>query len=79
MKGSYIVNKVFKVLSVALVLAVILIFSVTGIVLAHNGNGPGDGTGCYADCPDDCSDCHNCIPEPPEYLHGGPGPHPPQD
>ena len=76
MKGFNIVRKIVKVLSVALVLAVILIFSVTSVVLAHNGNGAGDGTGNYSECPDDCGDCNDCTHEP--HLWDGPGPHPAQ-
>ena len=60
MKGFSFVSKVVKVLSVALVLTAILTFSVTGVVLADNGNGAGDGTGTYSDCPDDCGDCGDC-------------------
>ena len=71
MKGLDVVSKIVKVLSVALVLTAILIFSVTGVVSANYGAGPGDGTGFYSDCPDDCGDCTH---EP--YLYGRPGPHP---
>jgi hypothetical protein len=77
MKGLDIVSKIVKVLSVALVLTAILVFSVAGVALAHYGNGPGDGSGNYSDCPDDCGDCNDCTHEP--HLYGRPGPHPPQD
>jgi hypothetical protein len=75
-KGFWIVSKVVKVLSIALILVLvfILVLSFTGAVFAHNGNGAGDGTGTYADCPDDCGNCSDCTHEP--HLWGGPGPHP---
>ena len=74
MKGFSFMSKVVKVLSVALVLTAILTFSVTGVVLADNGNGAGDGTGTYSDCPDDCGDCNDCTHIPHDWER--PGPHP---
>jgi hypothetical protein len=65
------VSKVVRIVTLALVVAAILVLSVSGAVFAHNGNGAGDGTGLYSQCPDDCGDCTH---DP--HLYEEPGPHP---
>jgi len=44
-------NKPWKIIILAAILIIILVASVTGTILANNGNAPGDGTGTYSDCP----------------------------
>ena len=44
-------NKPWKIVILAALLIVILVASVTGTILANNGNGPGDGIGTYSNCP----------------------------
>ena len=64
-------SKLVKMLSIAMVLTIILIVSVTGVAFA--GNNPGNGNGTQNQ---DCScaesvDSGDCIPNP----YHTPGPH----
>ncbi|MFC1913724.1 hypothetical protein ACFLXF_00395 [Chloroflexota bacterium] len=64
-------SKLVKILSIAMVLTVILIVSVTGAAFA--GNNPGNGNGTQSqDCScDECVSDGDCIPNP----YHEPGPH----
>ena len=76
MKGGEIVKRLVKILAMTMLLATILVLSLTGTVFAANGSGSGNkGAECpYGDC--DNQDCEpKAYSSNFSYEYAEPGPH----